>query len=948
MNSGPNLTGQLTMKPIASTLVFITAVLMSLTVRGTLVEYQNSVRNEATLISYYTFDSGNANDTKSTFNGTPEGTVDFGTGVGGGSDKSVVLAGAGHINLGMIDAFDFASGAGTIEAWIRADWIGSPGYNPAIFADRDSGVNWSIHMNSGKDGVGLWNGSSYQALAVSGGGAGTNWHHFAVVFQLDGTTGEATFAAYWDGSLLSTTTQGLGSAPESPTQLGSSSVAGAERWPGTLDEVAFYSSALSSNAIKAHYTAFLVGEKPSIIVPPVGGTYLAGIALSLSVEAKGAQLSYQWFKDGTAIAGATSPHYDIAQLAAANVGAYSVTISNVAGVATSAPVEVTLGTSSAKVERYQAAVRAESSLVSYYTFDSVSGQDAKGSNHGTVQGQVQFGPGIGGLADKALVMNGSGHLNLGQVTAFDFASGQGTVEAWVRADWTTGLGYNPAIFADRNGGPVNWSFHMNDSKDGIGLWNGSTHEPRTAPGIGVAWHHVATVYSTDPGTGEPSFTMYWDGQAIGATAQALGTAPESPTQLGSASPGGQERWVGAMDEVAFYSAALTADDINKHYSEFITGTPPVITVQPAGGTYFVGDPITLAVGVQGVDLSYQWLKNGTAIVGETNASLTLSALTSADTATYRVKVTNPDGTIESADASVTAAVPNLAKYQAAVRAEGGLVSYYTFDNGDAKDSKSSHHGAAVDTIAFGTGVGGGTDQTLLLSGIGHVELGQVDAFDFSSGKGTVEAWVRADWTSGPGYNPALFSDRDGTPVNWSIHMNSGKEAGGLWNGSSYTALPLARTGVAWHHVAAVFDRTDGGASSFRLYWDGALAGATQQGLGNAPESPTELGSSYSLGAEYWIGGLDEVAFYNTALTASDVQRHFQALLASVVSQAPSLATSRAGNQLTLSWPADATGFVLEFSAQLGSGTWTPVSNVIGNSASVNVATGYGFYRLRKP
>ena len=60
--------------------------------------------------------------------------------------------------------------------------------------------------------------------------------------------------------------------------------------------MAFYGDALSAAAIKAHYTAFLVGDPPTISVQPQGGTFLPGIRLSLAVEAKGAELAYNGSK----------------------------------------------------------------------------------------------------------------------------------------------------------------------------------------------------------------------------------------------------------------------------------------------------------------------------------------------------------------------------------------------------------------------------------------------------------------------------------------------------------------------------------------------------------------------------------------------------------------------------------------------------------------------------
>lgn len=234
----------------------------------------------------------------------------------------------------------------------------------------------------------------------------------------------------------------------------------------------------------------------------------------------------------------------------------------------------------------------------------------------------------------------------------------------------------------------------------------------------------------------------------------------------------------------------------------------------------------------------------------------------------------------------------------------------------------------------------------MLDGSGHVDLSQVNAFDFASGKGTVEAWVRADWTASPGYNPTIFADRDGGPVNWSVHLNGGKEAAGLWNGSTHQPMPVANTGFLWHHLAAVFDvDSASGSSTFTLYWDGMSAGTTFQALGPSPESPTQLGSAAPIGQERWIGALDEVAFYDGALSANSIQNHYQALIGAPV-QPPNLSYTRSGTQCTLSWPIDVSGFILETATALPAVSWTLVPGVANNSVTVDAAAGTQFYRLK--
>ncbi len=63
--------------------------------------------------------------------------------------------------------------------------------------------------------------------------------------------------------------------------------------------------------------------------------------------------------------------------------------------------------------------------------------------------------------------------------------------------------------------------------------------------------------------------------------------------------------------------------------------------------------------------------------------------------------------------------------------------------------------------------------------------------------------------------------------------------------------------------------------------------------------------------------------------------------------APSLTISSSGKNATISWPASATGYVLEGSPGLVPAVWTVVPSS-QNSVTVDTSSGTRFYRLRKP
>ena len=76
---------------------------------------------------------------------------------------------------------------------------------------------------------------------------------------------------------------------------------------------------------------------PTITVQPLSLSITEGGIATLSVQAEGPSLAYQWFAGGVAIAGARSPTYTTSA-----AGSYSVVVSNAAGAVTSVPATITV------------------------------------------------------------------------------------------------------------------------------------------------------------------------------------------------------------------------------------------------------------------------------------------------------------------------------------------------------------------------------------------------------------------------------------------------------------------------------------------------------------------------------------------------------------------------------------------------------------------------------
>lgn len=88
------------------------------------------------------------------------------------------------------------------------------------------------------------------------------------------------------------------------------------------------------------------------------------------------------------------------------------------------------------------------------------------------------------------------------------------------------------------------------------------------------------------------------------------------------------------------------------------GLPPAIAVQPASITPAYGTTVSLSATANGAaTLAYQWLQDGTAIPGATQASLDLPAINLTDGGVYQVVVMNGNGATLSSNATLTVRQP---------------------------------------------------------------------------------------------------------------------------------------------------------------------------------------------------------------------------------------------------------------------------------------------------
>ncbi|MBI2512564.1 MAG: immunoglobulin domain-containing protein [Opitutae bacterium] len=405
---------------------------------------------------------------------------------------------------------------------------------------------------------------------------------------------------------------------------------------------------------------------PTLTTPPTAASVLAGATATFTVAARGTTpFTYQWSKDGNALTdggnftGATAATLSVANVSNAELGSYSVTISNgVGSPVTSNAVALTLKTVVAGQLGYSGGTYTQNfdTLPSSGTF-TLSGAGPHALDAAPLNAADLGGWHIakwGGTGTNELFNVGTGSLATGSVYSFGVAG-------------TNAL-------SDRALGSV--SSGSTVSRFGLVMVNttGRTITQFTLSYIGEQWRDggnstpVAqtlpfeySLGATDINTGtftavaalnfvSPKFTT--TAGAIDGNANANRTAL-SATVTGLTWNAGQTlvlRWNDAND--AGNDHALAIDDLS-----FTTPDPaPAITLSPSARSVTVGASTTLTVSASGNGLSYQWRKGGQPISGNataTTSSLSLANVTLADAGDYDAVVTNSGGSATSDVATVT-------------------------------------------------------------------------------------------------------------------------------------------------------------------------------------------------------------------------------------------------------------------------------------------------------
>jgi hypothetical protein len=331
---------------------------------------------------------------------------------------------------------------------------------------------------------------------------------------------------------------------------------------------------------------------PLVVTQPVNQTVMVGQTASFSVTATGTgPMTYQWYKNGAPISGATSSTYTTPPTVAGDTGAlFTVSVSGAAGMVTSVPATLSVQTPpppppplAGSLVPSNATPPYNSSVMLVPTF---SGGTA-------VIGSM----GVGSSDITASAVSGGSYptppLTSAKTYTLTVTDAKGNVVSTTCLVTPTAVAITPISPANQTVAPGPMSFSATAS-------GGATNS--------LTWNASGGTFA--------------------------GNVWTSPTTAGS-----------------YTITATSVDNPSVSVTTTVTISAPVILTQPASQHVCSASTLQLSVSASYVS-SYQWNFNGVPIPGATSATYSVSPATSANAGNYSVTVTNGVGSITSSVAAI--------------------------------------------------------------------------------------------------------------------------------------------------------------------------------------------------------------------------------------------------------------------------------------------------------
>ena len=352
-----------------------------------------------------------------------------------------------------------------------------------------------------------------------------------------------------------------------PAYLSLGSVLGGSApWQGIFYLAAIYNRVLDSIEIAHNFSIGVNGTNmPFIIKEPQTAKVLIGYSAVFSVAAvSDSPLSYQWQKNGVNISDATDSLYTITSVALTDSSKdeYRVIVTNSSGSDTSKNATIIVKSVNPVCPN---------GITHYYHLDETSSpyKDTVGFSNGV--SSIPSVP-VSGIVNNAQNFSNNEKIDIPSDNSFNWkATDNFSIEFWIK---TNNSPSDIAIFVGRSGisTPLWWWIGLNPNGHVLfQLINTNNQNAITGDNGPVVndnnWHLVTAIRDKNLNKNY----LYIDGNKIDSVSINYNTGFEGDTPINVGYLASSYYYNGSLDELAFYSVALSQSEIQNHYSKGLKG-----------------------------------------------------------------------------------------------------------------------------------------------------------------------------------------------------------------------------------------------------------------------------------------------------------------------------------------------------------------------------------------
>ena len=619
---------------------------------------------------------------------------------------------------------------------------------------------------------------------------------------------------------------------------------GTRKFDGNISEVILFPSILSNSnqtLLETNQNTTYFSPFVTITSSASSNTICNGTNVTFTANAQNFSNTptYQWYKNGVAIAGATSLTYSTTSLANNDQIYIAVTPANVSASTVTSNLIANL----------------DAGNISSYSGAGNTWTDLTGNGNNVTLTNTGYSSVNGG--GIALNTNGYGTQTLasppfnGDFTwscIFKFADNM-----W---DWIYNVGgYNGLVLTTLGKPGLSWGGWFNNKIDANAestLTNGN-------------YYMLTFVRSGN------AISCYLQASPYGIGSNVSGNISLVSPLIGKG-PGGEAWPNGIVNLILLYNRALTQSEITQNYNTYAArfgfsaaaissntitttiSTPTVNITSSASGSVCAGTAITFTATVGCIPSpTYQWTKNGIAIPGATSSTYSTTSLSNNDVIKVWVNAGIDNSAIVSNGLLLNLDASNPGSYS------GTGNTWYDL-------SGNNNHGTLMNSptydAASGSIVTNGTNQ--------YISIPQVSTANTNI---TMQAWVYVNLnttgtfikngTGGGGYSIGIG--------NWAYDQ-VGSNVVMLLYGRGWIGSGVSYGTVGWKLVTLTLD----GSSTARAYVNGNLIGTYTWPSPTSPSGPLSLGANIGDGNIYYNGKFAAAYFYNRALSQAEILQNYNA------------------------------------------------------------------------